>query len=156
MTYYIDEVSWGRTDLPLISVTPATIIDTAIVNTKTELATLTISGSNLTEGITLSLEGANYNRFSLSATSLPAEGGEVTLSFEGEEVGVHEAYVRLSSNGAPDTFVVIAVLCQEEGQGIETVTGYGLQVTGRKIFRNGRILILRDGKAFDLLGSRVE
>ena len=156
VTYYIDEVSWGRTDLPLISVTPATIIDTATVNTKKELATLTISGSNLTKGITLSLEGANYNRFSLSATSLPAEGGEVTLSFEGEEVGVHEAYVRLSSNGAPDTFVVIAVLCQEEGQGIETVTGYGLQVTGRKIFRNGRILILRDGKAFDLLGSRVE
>ena len=108
----------------------------------------------MTNGITLSIEGANYNRFSLSAASLPAEGGSVEVSFEGKEVGVHEAYIRISSKGAPDKFVPLAVLCKEEGTGIEEVRSENAK--SQKILCNGRILILRDGKSFNVIGIRVE
>ena len=156
VSYYVDDVSWGRTDLPNIYVTPSVVTDTTIVNVKKDIATISISSSNVEGAISLSLAGSNYNRFSLSATSLPAAGGEVTVSFEGQEAGVHEAYIVISSKGAPDKYVVMAVLCKEEGTGIETVSGEQLEVRGRKILRNGHIIIVRDGKSFNLLGIRVE
>lgn len=155
VTFYVDEVSWGRTDLPNITVTPATIIDsTAVLNEKKTIGTIAVSSANLTNGITLSIEGANYNRFSLSAASLPAEGGSVEVSFEGKEVGVHEAYIRISSKGAPDKFVPMIVKCNELPTGVEDVQSDN--VPCRKVLRNGRILILRDGKSFNVLGIRVE
>jgi len=154
VTYYIDDVSWGRTDLPEILVTPASIIDsTAVINTKKTIATLNISSRNLENPITLSLEGANYNRFELSATSLPVEGGEVEVSFEGEEIGVHEAYIRISSKGAPDKFVPMAVLCNSSITGVEQAQGN--QVRSTKVLRDGRILILRGEKAYTILGSEL-
>jgi hypothetical protein len=156
VTYYVDDISWGRTDLPTLSVTPATIIDsTAVINQKKSIGTIAVSGKNLTNGITLKVEGSNYNRFSLSAASLPAEGGSVEVSFEGKDVGVHEAYVRISSKGAPDKFVPMAVLCKDSETGVEAVMGDGLQVTGHKLLRDGQIIILRDGKAFNVLGVRL-
>ena len=155
VTFYVDEVSWGRTDLPMITVTPATIIDsTAVLNEKKTIGTIAVSSANLTNGITLSIEGANYNRFSLSAASLPAEGGSVEVSFEGKEVGVHEAYIRISSKGAPDKFVPMIVKCNELPTGVEDVQSDNIPCT--KVLRNGRILILRDGKSFNVLGIRVE
>lgn len=155
VTFYVDEVSWGRTDLPNITVTPATIIDsTAVLNEKKTIGTIAVSSANLTNGITLSIEGANYNRFSLSAASLPAEGGSVEVSFEGKEVGVHEAYIRISSKGAPDKFVPMIVKCNELPTGVEDVQSDNVPCT--KVLRNGRILILRDGKSFNVLGIRVE
>ena len=155
VTYYIDDVSWGRTDLPEIIVSPASIIDdAAVLNTKKTIGTISVSSRNLTNPITLSLAGANYNRFELSATSLPIEGGEVAVSFEGQEEGVHEAYVCISSKGAPDKYVPMAVLCKA-AQGIGEVTGNGLQVTGQKILRDGQLFILRGEKTYNAQGQIV-
>ena len=39
--------------------------------------------------------------------------------------------------------------------GIEAVTGYGLPVTGQKIIREGRLLILREGKTYSATGAEV-
>ena len=155
VTYYIDDVSWGRTDLPTLIVDPALLIDsTAVINQKKSIGTLTISSRNLTEGITLSLEGANYNRFSLSASSLPAEGGNVDVLFEGKEVGVHEAKIRVSSKGATDKIIPLAVLCKDKETGVEEVQRDKVQST--KVLRDGKLYILHNGKAFNLLGIRVE
>ena len=153
VSYYVDDVSWGRTDLPNIYVTPSVVTDTAIVNVKKDIATISISSSNVEGAISLSLAGSNYNRFSLSATSLPAAGGEVTVSFEGQEAGVHEAYIVVSTKGAPDKYVVMAVLCQEEGTGIESVQASDAK--SQKILRNGQIIIVRDGKKYTILGERL-
>ena len=154
VTYYIDDVSWGRTDLPTLIVNPALIIDsTAVINQKKSIGTLTISSRNLTEGITLSLEGSNYNRFSLSASSLPAEGGNVDVLFEGQEAGVHEAYVRISSKGAADKLVPMSVLCKDSETGVESIQSSAIR--SQKLLRDGQIIILRDGKAFNVLGVRL-
>lgn len=39
--------------------------------------------------------------------------------------------------------------------GTEAVTGCGLQVTGTKLFRNGQIVLVMDGKMYDLQGNGV-
>jgi hypothetical protein len=43
----------------------------------------------------------------------------------------------------------------ESPTGVEEVTGYGLQVTG-KVLRDGQLLILRDGKTYNAQGMLIE
>lgn len=40
--------------------------------------------------------------------------------------------------------------------GLVTVMGYGLQVTGRKVIRNGQVLVIRDGKVYNMLGQEIK
>ena len=40
--------------------------------------------------------------------------------------------------------------------GVESVTGYGLQVTGQKILRNGQLYLMYKGKMYDVLGRGVK
>ncbi len=153
VTYYVDDVSWGRTDLPEILVTPAQIIDDAAVpEVKKVIGAIQVSSRNLTGAITLSVEGANYNRFELSESELPSEGGECIVSFLGEEEGVHEAYIRLSSPGAPDKFVPMAVLCKKP----TGVDSQELKAGSQKMLIDGQLIILKDGKRFTPLGQQVQ
>ena len=155
-TYYIDNVSWGRADLPTISVEPAYLIDsTAQRGQKTIIGAIQVTGRNLTDVISLSLEGANYNRFELSTAELPSTGGECIVSFEAQEYGVHEAYIRLASKGAPDIFVPLAVACRME-TGL-TDNRSDERTAGRKTIRDGVLyLTLPDGSIFNTIGARVK
>ena len=152
-TYYIDDVSWGRTDLPVLSVTPSYIIDSAaVVGKELIIGELTISGKNLTDDIELKVSGSNYNRFSLSTAKLSKEGGSVLVSFLGLEAGVHEAYVEISSKDAATKFVPMAVRCNAE-QGIESIQDSEVRI--QKVLRNGQVIIVRDGKEYSILGVRL-
>ena len=44
----------------------------------------------------------------------------------------------------------------EHWQGVETVMGDGLQVTGEKILRNGQLIIRRNGEEYNVMGIKVE
>ena len=112
-----------------------------------------MTGKNLSDEITLWLAGANYNRFELSTTTLPAAGGKVTISFRGLEVGVHEAYVVLSSKDAPDSFFPMSVKCNEV-LGIEK-TKTDLIRTG-KILRDGQIYLTYEGTMYNVQGKVVQ
>ena len=148
-TYYIDNVSWGRTDLAQLIVTPSYLIDsTAVVDQEVVIGELLIGGNNLTEDISLRVAGANYNRFSLSSATLPKEGGSVQVTFRGMDAGVHEAYVEISSKDAATKFVPMAVLCNAR-EGVQN-TEYRIQT--KKILRDGQVIIVRGGKEYNLLG----
>lgn len=154
VTYYLDDISWGRTDLPEIIVKPTYIIDsTAVVGQKKTLCEVEVTSKNLTSGILLGIAGSNYNRFDISATSLPAQGGTFTVSFTGQDVGVHEAYIVLSSKGAADAFIPMAVLCQET-QGTEEIQES--KPKSSKILRDGQIIILRGKKKYNVLGLEIQ
>lgn len=151
VTYYIDDVSWGRTDLPVISVDVTQIMAETVVNEVSELATINVTTSNVTGSINVAVKGANYNKFSLSAETLPAQGGALTVSFLSDQTGVHEAYIELSSSEAPSVFIPMAILCKET-QGLEETE---MENRSRKLFRNGQLLIERDGKFFNALGTEL-
>lgn len=154
VTYYIDNVSWGRTDLPEIRVTPTYIIDsTAIVGQEKVLSEVEVAGRNLTNDILLSVGGPNYNRFDVSPTYLPAEGGTFKVLFKGLEEGVHEAYIVLSSKGAADAFIPMSVLCNRP-TGIETtiIENDNLE----KFIENGHLYLKHNGVLYDAIGRKIK
>lgn len=150
VTYYIDNVSWGRTDLPLISVDVPQITETAVLNEEKIVGQITVSTQHLTEPVNVAVKGPNYNKFKLSAESIPAEGGALVIGFQSDEVGVHEAYIELSSSEAPSVFIPISVLCQN-AEGIESVEQS--DVNCQKVIRNGMLFIERNGKTYSVLGQ---
>ncbi len=150
VTYYLDDVSWGRTDLPFISPDIAQIAETAVLNVEKEIGQINVSTQYLTVPVSVAIKGANYDKFTLSTESLPAEGGIVTVSFKSDEVGVHEAYVELSCSEAPTVYIPISVLCQN-AEGIESVEQS--DVNCQKVIRNGMLFIERNGKTYSVLGQ---
>ena len=126
------------------------IVQTAVLNVEKEIGQINISTQYLTVPVSVAIKGANYDKFTLSTESLPAEGGVVTVSFKSDEVGVHEAYIELSSSEAPSVFIPISVLCQN-AEGIESVEQS--DVNCQKVIRNGMLFIERNGKTYSVLGQ---
>ena len=109
-TYYIDDVSWGRTDIPTLNADSASVIMTAAKSTAITSTPITVTTKNLTEPIKLTIGGANAGRFELSTNTLPTSGGQFTVAFESDTEGVHEAYIKLASRGAADKYIALSVL----------------------------------------------
>lgn len=105
--YYVDDVTYGRTDVPVIKA-GTSLVEIEVAAGVTHTTTLAIEGRNLTEAIALSLGGSNPSNFSLSTSTLPALGGNVDLSFASDNIGVHEAYIKLESKGAPTGYIALA------------------------------------------------
>ena len=108
-TYYIDDVSYGRTDLASILPSLTSLAFVAEIGKDAVSNEVTVSGTNLAEPIKLTIGGPNKSKFKLSASELPITGGKFTVSFNSDEEGVHEAYVKLSSRGAADVYVPLSV-----------------------------------------------
>ena len=95
--YFIDDFSWGRTDMPFIRSSHQILQMTASTGNVTTSEAISIEGHNLTEPIKLSLGGTHAANFTLSTAELPAEGGQFTLDFASDEVQEHTAIVTLLS-----------------------------------------------------------
>ena len=108
-TYYIDDVTYGRTDIPVIRPDATELSFTAQPNKDAKSEVVTVATENLAEPIKLSLGGANKSKFKLSTTELDANGGSFSVTFNSDVEGVHSAYVKLSSRGAADKYVELTV-----------------------------------------------
>lgn len=108
-TYYIDDVSFGRTDIPVVRPSVAEMAFTALPGKDAVSNEVTVTSENLTEPVKLTLGGPNKSKFALSVKELPVEGGSFFVKFNSDQVGVHEAYVKLASRGAADKYVVLTV-----------------------------------------------
>lgn len=148
-TYLIDDVSWGRDDLPLISVDATELNDTALPN---ELKTFVVdvTGTNLTEEIKMSFVGNHPSKFKMSPTTLPAEGGLVAVGFQSEVEGIQDAYLRLRSRGAVDVYVHIYVLVKQD-TAIDEIATDASQT--RFVLSEGTLYILTPNGRYTLLGE---
>lgn len=148
-TYLIDDVSWGRDDLPLISVDATELNDTALPN---ELKTFVVdvTGTNLTEEIKMSFVGNHPSKFKMSPTTLPAEGGLVAVGFQSEVEGIQDAYLRLRSRGAVDVYVHIYVLVKQD-TAIDEIATDASQM--RFVLSEGTLYILTPNGRYTLLGE---
>lgn len=120
-TYYIDDVSYGRTDLPKLTPSVKQLAFEAVVNQDYTSEAIIITGQNISEDITLSIGGANKSKFELTTKTLPAQGGSFSVKFNSDQIGVHEAYVKVSSRGAADIFIPISANNKEKGSGISVI-----------------------------------
>lgn len=108
-TYYIDDVTYGRTDIPVIRTSTSLLAYNAVVDKDAVSDEISVTTENLAEPVKLKLGGPNRSKFKLSTTELGTDGGSFTVSFHSSDEGVHEAYVRLTSRGAADKYVALAV-----------------------------------------------
>lgn len=89
-TYYIDDVSYGRTDLAVIQPSLRQLVFTSTVGKDAVSEEVTVTGNNLAEPIKLTLGGANKSKFKLSTSQLPITGG----SFAVHSIQTKLAYMR--------------------------------------------------------------
>lgn len=108
-TYFIDDFSWGRTDMPFIRSSHQLIETTAPAGQKFTSEEITATGFNLTEPIKLSLSGTHAKNFTLSTTELPAEGGKFTVDFLSEEQQEHVAIVSMQSGSDALSHVMFVI-----------------------------------------------
>lgn len=151
-TYLIDDVSWGRDDLPLISVDHPEFYDTAEPNALKTFV-LNVTGANLTEGISMSFTGNHPSKFKMAPSTLPAEGGIVALGFQSEVEGIQDAYLRLRSRGAVDAYVHITVWVKRE-TALDNVESD--EVQPHFLLENGTLYILAPQGKHTLLGTKCE
>lgn len=75
---------------------------------------VTITGSSLTDGINLALSGTDASMFALSASSLTATGGSVTITYTPTAAGTHTATLTASSTGADDVTISLTGTATEQ------------------------------------------
>lgn len=143
-SYYIDDFSWGQTNVPLIRPNIREGSFKATAGKKATSPDIEIEGIALTSDIKISLYGAHKGFFTLSTTTLPAAGGKFNLDFLNTEPGEYAVEVDLNSEGAPLTAVIVGVQ-NETATGItdvivdlsQPVSAYDIQ--GRALITNKQI-----------------
>lgn len=108
-SYYIDDVSFGRTDLPKIHLEQTQIAFEAQPGATATTSAMTVTTENLTEPITLTVGGTHKSRFKVVPETLPAEGGSFQVEFSSDEAGLYAAYVKLASRDAADVYLDMLV-----------------------------------------------
>lgn len=152
-TYLIDDVSWGRDDLPLISADSVQITAVAAPNEQMVFPVM-VTGKNLTEDIRISVAGSNSSKFQAAPSTLPKEGGAVAVGFKSELEGVHEAYLRIRSRGAVDVYVPMAVLVKARTAVEDTCIEPAAKP--RLVLLQGNLYIINaDGMRYSLTGQRL-
>ena len=139
-SYYIDDVSFGRTDLPLMTPDrPEVMLNVAPGVAQPEK--ITVETKNLTAPVKLTLGGRDKASFEVSAKTLPASGGSFFVKFEAEKEGSYEAYVKLSSRGAATRFVQFFVSAATGLQSLVTEQSDSVVVMDK----SGRVVCTVDG-----------
>lgn len=122
-TYFVDDVTWGRSDIAFIRPSQRA----AQFTQNTTSATFSVTGINLTAPIALKMVGSHASSFTLSTTELPAEGGNFNVTFNSTDDGTHIAFVEMKSEGAPVSYIDITGK-YDSTNGIEAVAGNAIAV----------------------------
>lgn len=149
MTFYIDDVSFGRTNLPTMRTETRSLTLECEQYSSVVSAVISVTAENLTEPITISSEGANKSRFKPSVKTLPVSGGSFTVEFSPMEAGIHEAYIKIASRGAADLLIPMVgrslqasprILVSENQLNVVLSTGGTLPVSSEPIIANPFLL----------------
>lgn len=150
VSYFIDDFSWGRTDMPFIRSSHQLIETTAPAGQTFTSEEITATGFNLTEPIKLSLAGTHAKNFTLSTTQLPAEGGKFTVDFTSDEQQQHTAIVSMQSGSDALSHVMFVINTDMAAIDGITVEGADWSDSVSVFDISGRVL-LSDAPAADAL-----
>ncbi|MCF0195198.1 MAG: hypothetical protein HUK00_08495, partial [Bacteroidaceae bacterium] len=152
-TYYVDNVSWGRTDLPQVKADTRQLTYEAGLDATVTSPTINVIGLNLTDDIKIKVSGPDASFFTPSVTTLPAEGGALTLESTFTEEREYAAYVELTSPGS-GAFLIEVYATASKTTGVTAVTAKtaataAYDLMGRKVTAAQRLssgLYIIDGK----------
>jgi len=102
------ELTFIPTDLVTI-VVGETPIAMSAPEGETTTYTLTVGGvTNSSEDVSVSISGASEGVFSVSPATIPATGGEVTISFTAADAKQYVAFLTLKASGAEDVVIKVS------------------------------------------------
>ncbi len=146
---------------PTLYVSNSALSFASIIGSSAE-RTLTVTGEYLPDDVLFSLEGEHAAYFSLSANSLSAAGGDVTIKYASAEEGTHTATLHVTALGVAAQTVTLTgettsdIVLHEEWNfsGISGKTAdwivNGKQVTQDMAFLNGKLYVVhRNGSNSD-------
>ena len=117
--------------VPTLTVEPASLTMSTNVGAPVT-QTFVVTGTNLSDNVILSLEGTDYDYFSIDKMSIlksaVTSGVTITVTYNPDDVGTHTARVAISSNGAETKYVNLTGVAQEPERMI-TVTPSSLSFT---------------------------
>ena len=99
----------GGTD-PIITALPASV-SMSTVPGETATETVSVTGYNLTDGITATISGTDASLFSVSPTTLGTSGGSLTVTYSPTAAGNHTATLTLSSTDADTVTITLNGTC---------------------------------------------
>ena len=126
--YFIDDFSWGRTDMPFIRSSHQLMQMEASTGNVTTSEEVVIEGHNLTQPIKLSMGGTHAAHFTPSVTELPAEGGKFTLDFNTDKEEEHNAIVTLLSGNDARADILVSASAKS-GLTVITTSAWGDNVS---------------------------
>ena len=140
-TYYVDNVSWGRTDIPQVKADISLLSYEGEVEKPASSPKITVTGFNLTEDIKIKVYGDDAASFTPSVSTLSATGGEFTLESNFTEEREYVAYIELSSTGA-GAFIIEVHATANKASGVKDITVKPTTINvydlmGRKIMNVG-------------------
>ena len=112
IAYYLHGTASSNTVEEVKPVSPTITASATSASLSTEVGTpatknITLTGSNLTNNISLTLSGTNADQFSLSTSSLSSTGGSVTITYDPTTGGSHSAKITASAAGADDVTITL-------------------------------------------------
>lgn len=143
--YYIDDVTFGSTTLPTITTDKPEITFEAAPGERLVSEPVNVITENLVEPVKIAMEGADKEHFAISATEVPAEGGQFTVLYRGAESGSYAIYVKLTSRGAVTKRMIVSASSIEGIQTAEVTANARVEVYDAA----GRQLLRTDGAQID-------
>lgn len=118
-TYLIDNVTWGDPNRPTITPSDVALDFIAEVNKDKNTKLIQVATKNVTRPMTLKVGGSHPSKFKISEKTLPAGGGVFYATFNSDQIGIHEAFVSISSFGAVTRYVTMTAH-NRKGNSLET------------------------------------
>lgn len=106
LTFMVDDVTFGRTDLPVITATPDQVNFIFKPNVPCPPQTIQVSVSHPSKAVTVSLEPSRLmEEFKVAPLQLPAEGGELAVGFKTKKERDLAAALLLQTRGGASKLV---------------------------------------------------
>lgn len=140
LNFMIDDVTFGRTDLPEIAVDKEILVYDAVQGKDAEPQGVNITTTNATDKVTIDVVPSTAdNYFTLSATSLPSVGGALAVGFHTDDANDHAAMLLIQTRSASP--VVVKLLAHvSTTDGINSISADGKQgifIEGGQLLING-------------------
>lgn len=153
-TYLIDNVTWGDPNRPTITPSDVALDFIAELNKDKNTKLIQVATKNVTRPMTLKVGGSHPSKFKISEATLPAGGGVFYATFNSDQIGIHEAFVSISSFGAVTRYVTMTAH-NRKGNSLETTEAK----TAIAYVQNDELHILSDNmtniQLFTITGQNV-
>ena len=129
-TYFLDDVTYGRTDIPVIRTSTQEVYMEAVDGAEVTSPEVTVTTENLITKVDISLEGKYKDDFILSNATLPKEGGKFTVTYVGTYTdGYYGVYAKLSSEGTAPKYVAFFATIVTGIQSVEVSPADVVEIT---------------------------